>query len=106
MNAGDVPGAQVRNADFRQQMVHQSSLCYKELTLRHFVVSSTCVRRVRVIYWKSVCIVLCCCVQYVEIYTEQRASTDSINFLFSFERTASESYRLLQEAYDEHALGF
>ena len=29
------------------------------------------------------CIVLYCCVQYVEIYTKQRAFTDSINF-FSF----------------------
>ena len=38
-----LPGAQVRNADFRQQMVHRSSLCCKDLTLRHFVMSSTCV---------------------------------------------------------------
>ena len=54
---------------FRQQMVHQSSLCYKDLTLRHFVVSSTSVRRARVMNWKSVCIVLCCA-QYLEIYIE------------------------------------
>ena len=66
-------------------MVHQSSSCYKDLTPRHFVVSSTSVRCARVINWKSVSIVLCCCVQYVEIYTEQRAFADSINFFFSLE---------------------
>ena len=31
------PGVQVWNADYRQEMVHQSSLCYKDLTLRHFL---------------------------------------------------------------------
>ena len=34
-----IPGVQVLNVDFRQQMVHQSNLCCKDLTLRHFVVS-------------------------------------------------------------------
>ena len=58
----------------------------KNLTLHHFVVSSTNVRRARVINWKSVCIVLCCCVEYVEIYTENRAFADSINFLFWFDQ--------------------
>ena len=58
--------------------------CYKDLTLRHFVESSTSVRGARGISRKSVCIVLCC-VQYVEIYTEQRAFVDGVNFLFSFE---------------------
>ena len=48
-----VPGAQVWNGDFRQQIVHQRSLSYRELTLHHFVVSSTSVRRARVINWKS-----------------------------------------------------
>ena len=65
-------------------MVHHSSLCYKNLIVRHFVVSPTSVRRVRVINWKSVCIV-CCCVQYVVIYTEQTAFADSTYFLYSFE---------------------
>ena len=81
----DILGVQVWNADFRQQMVHQSSLCYKDLTPRHFVESSTSVRHARVINWKSVCIVPCCYVLYVEIYTEQKTFTGSINFLFSFE---------------------
>ena len=49
INTFKLPGVQVRNADFRQQMVHQSSLCCKDLTLRHFVVSSRSVRRARVI---------------------------------------------------------
>ena len=44
-------------------MVHQSSLRYKDLTLHHFVVSSICDRRARLINWKSVCLVLCCCVR-------------------------------------------
>ena len=96
-----LPGVQVWNVDFRRQMVHQSSLCYKDLTLRHFVVSSTSVRCARVINRKSVCIMLCYCIQYVEIYTEERAFAD-INFLFSFEKTAAESYRLLRETYGEH----
>ena len=34
---------------------------------------------------KSVCIMLCCCVKYVEICTEQRELADGIDFLFSFE---------------------
>ena len=38
-------------------MVHQRSLCYEDLTLRDFVVSSTSVRGTRVINWKSVCLV-------------------------------------------------
>ena len=68
-----------------------SSFCYKDLIIRYFLVSSTSVRRARVIKWKSVCIVLCC-VQYVEIYTEQRTFAESINFLFSFEeKTVAES---------------
>ena len=37
-----------------------SSLCYEDLTLRHFVVSSISVRRARVMNWESMCIVLCC----------------------------------------------
>ena len=54
--------------------------------------------------WKRVCIVLCCCVQYVDIYTEQRAFADGINFGFHLNKTAAESYRLLREAYGgEHA---
>ena len=81
----NLPGVQVWNAEFRQQMVHQCSLCRKGLTLRHFVVPSTSVERARVINWKSVCTALCCCVQCVEIYTKQRAFEDGINFLFSFE---------------------
>ena len=51
---------------------------------------------------KSVHSVVLIC-QYVEIYTEQRAFADSINFLFSFEETAAEPYRLFREAYGECA---
>ena len=54
------------------------------LTLRHLVVSSTNVRRARVINWKIVCVVLCCD-QCVQIYTEQISFVGGINFLFSFE---------------------
>ena len=46
---------------------------------------------------------LCCCVQYVEIYIEQRAFTDGINICFYLNKTAAESYRLLLEVYGEHA---
>ena len=60
-----LPGVQVWNADFRQQMVRQSSLCHKDLTLRRFVVSSTSVKRARMINWKSAWTVLCCCAQRV-----------------------------------------
>ena len=42
------------------------------------------------------------CVQYVEIYTEQRAFADAINFCFHLKKTAAESYRLLRDAYGEH----
>ena len=67
---------------FSEFMVHQSILCYKDLPPRHFLVLSTTGRRTRVMNWKSVCIVLC---SIVEIYTEQRAFVNRINFLFSFE---------------------
>ena len=61
-------------------MVHPSSLCCKDLALRHFVVYSTSVRHARVINRKRVCVVLCCCVQCVEIYIKQRPFVGSINF--------------------------
>ena len=48
-------------------------------------VNNKSIRWARVMNWKSVCVVLCCCVQCVEIYTEQRAFAESMNFLFSFE---------------------
>ena len=48
------------------------------------------------------CTVLFRCVQYVEIYTEQRAFADGLNFCFHLKKTAAESYRLLREAYGEH----
>ena len=98
-----VQSVQESNADFGQQMVYQSSLCYKDLTLRHFVVSSTSVRHAGVKNQKSVYIMLCCCVQYVEIYTEQRAFADSINFRFHLKKTAAESCLLFLETYGEHA---
>ena len=80
-----IPGARVWNADLRQQTALRSSLWCKDLTLRHFVVSSTSVRRAREINWKSFCVVLCCCVQYAEIYTELRIFANSFNLLVSFE---------------------
>ena len=55
-------------------------VCAMKIWLCTIIVSSTSVRRLRVINWKRVWIVLCCCVQCVE-----RAFADSINFLFSFE---------------------
>ena len=55
------------------------------------------------INWKIICILLCCCVQYVEIYTEQRKLADSGIFLFSFEGNCCESYRLIREPYGEYA---
>ena len=62
------------------------------------------VRQVLVINWKSVYIILYCCVQYVKIYTEQRACVDSINFFcFHLKRSATESYFLLHEANGDHA---
>ena len=83
-------------------MVHQSSLCYKDLTLRHFVVSSTSVRRARVINWKIVCIVLCWD-QCVQIYTEQIAFANGINLCFHLKNSPTESYRLFREAYGKDA---
>ena len=48
-------------------------------------------------------LVLCCCVQCVEIYTEQRAFAGGINFFFHLRKTAAESHRLLRKVYGEHA---
>ena len=42
-------GVQVWNVNFRLHLMHQNSLCTKDLTLRRFVVSSTGVRRARVV---------------------------------------------------------
>ena len=47
---------------------------------------------------------MCCCIQYVDIYTEQRAFEGSVNF-FHLTKTAAESYRLLREAHGEHYCG-
>ena len=63
-------------------MVHQIIFCYKDLTRHHFVVSLTNIEHARVINWKS----LCCCIQYVEVCTEERAFANSIHFLFPFEK--------------------
>ena len=79
------------------------AVCVIDLTLRHFVVSSTSVRHARAINSKRVCAVLGCCIQYVEIYIEQRAFADSINFCFHLKKTAAEPYRLLRRAFGEHA---
>ena len=57
----------------------------------------------QVINQKSVCIVLRCCVQYVEINTEQKAFGQHQFFCFHLKKTAAESYRLLLEAYGERA---
>ena len=46
---------------------------------------------------------LCCCAQYIEIYTEQREFADGISFCFHLKKSAAEPYRLLREAYGEHA---
>ena len=69
-------------------MVHQSSLWCKDLAMCHFIASSTSVRHARVINWNSVWIVLCCCVQCVEIYAEKRTFADGINILFLFEENS------------------
>ena len=63
-------------------MVYRINLCRKDLTLHHCVVSSTSVGRARVINWKSVCIVLCCCFRYVEKYTKERVSRTVLIFCF------------------------
>ena len=45
---------------------------------------------------------LCCWVQYVEIYTEQRTFADDINFCFHLKKTSAKSYQLLRETYGKH----
>ena len=66
-------------------MVHWSSLCYKDLTLRHIVVINYCQARTSDKLEKCVHGVVLCCVQYAEIYTEQRAFANDNNFSFLFE---------------------
>lgn len=75
-----------------------------KLTLHHFFVSSTSDRRTWVINWEGVCIVLWCCVQYVEIYTEYRALTDSINVCFHLKKKLMLNHTDYLEAYGEHTL--
>ena len=55
-----------------------------------FVLSS--VKLARVINWKSVYMVLCYYVSYVEIYTERTPFVNSINFCFHLKKSAAESY--------------
>ena len=98
-SSSNITGIQVWNVHFRQQVAHQSSLCFKDMG----TVPSTTIRPARVINWKSVCIVLCCCVQYFEIYTEHWTFADSVKFLFRLKKTVAESYRLLREAFGEHS---
>ena len=98
----DLPGVQVTNLDFTQQMVHQNSLCYKDWTMRHFVVSSTSVRRARVINWKSVCVVSCRALVFnmSKFIPNEALSRTALIFCFHLKKTAAESYR---EACGEHA---
>ena len=88
--------------DFRQQMAHGSSLCRKDLTPRHFVVSSTSVKRAGVINWKRECAVLCFSFDMQNLYRTKRIRGRHY-FLFSLEKTTAESYRSLPEAYCQHA---
>ena len=88
-------------------MVHQSSLCYRDLTLRHFVVSPTSVKRALAINWKSVCTVSTQC--WVVVFNRSKfilnkghSRTVSI-FCFHLKKTVTKSQRLLREAYGEHA---
>ena len=94
-----------RCTSFRLQMVHQSSSCYKDLTLYHFVMSHTSVRLGRVTNWKSVCIALCrwsLCSICRNLY-RAKSILGSNQFLFLFEKNYCELYRLLREAYGEYS---
>ena len=86
--------------EFQTTDVHQSSLCHKDLTLSHFVVSSTNVKRARVMNWESVCIVLYCVVGFnmsKAIPNKEHLRTALI-FCFHLKKTAAESYRSLRAA--------
>ena len=68
-----IPGVQIRNANFRQQMVHQSSSCY--------VIK---IKRVRVINWKRVCSVVLFCSLCQNLYRTKSIRVQHY-ILFSFE---------------------
>ena len=80
-----LPGVQVRNADFRQQMVHKISLCYKDLILCHFVVSSTSVKCARVVNWKIV-------FNMSKFISNKEHSRAALVFDFHLKKTVAESY--------------
>ena len=70
-------------------------LCYKDLTLRHFL-SSTSVRRARVVK------VLCVMFNMSKLIPNKEHSRTALILCFLLKKTAAESYRLLREAYCEH----
>ena len=72
-----------------------------DLTLRHFVMSSTSVRHARVINWKSVCIVYVVFNMSKFIPNKEHLWT-ALVVCVHLTKTAAKSYRLLREAYDEH----
>ena len=81
-----LPGVGVWNADFRQHMVHQSSLCYEDLTQCRFVVSSTSVRRARVINWKSECIVCVFAFYMSKFIPHKEHPRSALIFCFHFKK--------------------
>ena len=78
-------------------MVHRSSLCHEDLTMRHFVVASTSVRRARV---HSVVLLCSIC---RNLYRTRSTRGQALIFCFHLKDTAAESYRLVRQVYGEHA---
>ena len=102
----NIPGAQVRNADFRQQMVHQSSLCYKERfdTAPFCCVIDRCQTRTSHNLEKCVRSVVLLCssvkcssVQVSKFVPNKEHSQTALILCFHSKETAAESHRLLRK---------
>ena len=84
----ELPGAQVRNADVRQQMVHLSSLFYKDLILRHFVMSSTSVTSDKLEMCVHTSVLLCSIMS--KFTPNKEHSRTALICCFHFKKTAVE----------------
>ena len=80
-------------------MVNQSSLCYKDLILSHFVVINKRQTRTSDKLEKS-CVVVFNMSKFTPNKEHRRTA---LIFCFPLRKTATESYRLFREAYGEHA---
>ena len=80
------------SSDFRQQMVHESSLCYNGLTLCHFCIVNKCQMLTSNKLEKCVHSVVLFVFNISKLLPNKNHSCTALNFCFHLKKTVAESY--------------